>query len=168
MNYLEFETPLGKIIAIADDRNLIGLYFSDQSNLPNFTVTISGAKNAALLETKEQLTAYFSGELQRFTLPLAAKATPFQRMVWDALQRIEIGQTISYLALARSIGCESGVRAVAQAIARNPLIIVSPCHRVIGSDGAVTGYSGGVARKKALLAFEAGKIKSVATTHAAL
>ncbi|MES2353700.1 MAG: methylated-DNA--[protein]-cysteine S-methyltransferase [Pseudomonadota bacterium] len=159
MNCLEFETPLGKMVAIGDDHNLTGLYFSDQSNLPNLTVATSTTTNVVLLETKKQLAAYFGGALQNFTLPVAVKATPFQRLVWDALARIEIGETISYLALARSIGCESSVRAVAQAVARNPLIIITPCHRVIGSDGGLTGYSGGIARKKVLLAFDAAEIK---------
>jgi methylated-DNA-[protein]-cysteine S-methyltransferase len=104
---------------------------------------------------KEQLRAYFAGELTRFTLPLALHGTPFQRLVWEALGTIPYGTTISYRELARQVGRPRSVRAVGQANGRNPVAIIVPCHRVIGADGRLTGYGGGLERKEALLALEA-------------
>src|SRR5690606_32489233 len=101
-----------------------------------------------------QLGAYFAGELQAFDLPLAPEGTPFQRTVWQALQSIPYGQTISYGELAQEIGRPTASRAVGAANGRNPLPIVIPCHRVIGGNGSLTGYGGGLRFKKALLSLE--------------
>ena len=102
----------------------------------------------------EQLRAYFAGELREFSLPLAPGGTEFQRKVWSALTRIPYGRTTSYAAIARDIGTPRGVRAVGLANGRNPISLIVPCHRVIGSDGSLTGYGGGIERKKWLLAHE--------------
>lgn len=102
----------------------------------------------------EQLSAYFSGELQGFDLPLDAAGTPFQRSVWQALRAIPFGETRSYRELAEAIGNPRAVRAVARANGANPLSIVVPCHRVIGADGTLTGYAGGLEMKARLLALE--------------
>lgn len=102
----------------------------------------------------EELSAYFSGELQRFTFAIDLAGTPFQQKVWSELLRIPFGQTISYATLARAIGQPNAVRAVASANAKNPLLIVVPCHRVIGSDGKLTGFSAGIGTKKWLLDHE--------------
>jgi methylated-DNA-[protein]-cysteine S-methyltransferase len=103
---------------------------------------------------KEQLAAYFRGDLQAFDLPLAPAGTPFQRRVWQELARIPYGETISYGELARRVGNPKAARAVGLANGQNPLPIIVPCHRVIGSDGRLTGYGGGLPRKEALLALE--------------
>jgi methylated-DNA-[protein]-cysteine S-methyltransferase len=101
-----------------------------------------------------QLEAYFAGRLRQFTLDLAPQGTPFQQAVWRALQDIPYGQTTSYGALARQLGNPKASRAVGAANGQNPLAIVIPCHRVVGSTGKLTGYAGGVDTKQALLAFE--------------
>jgi methylated-DNA-[protein]-cysteine S-methyltransferase len=107
-----------------------------------------------LAEARAQLAAYFAGERATFALPLAARGTPFQARVWAALCGIAPGETISYAELARRVGHPTAVRAVGGANARNPLAIVVPCHRVIGAGGALTGFAGGVERKRWLLAHE--------------
>ncbi|MGL5949008.1 MAG: methylated-DNA--[protein]-cysteine S-methyltransferase [Aeromonas sp.] len=102
-----------------------------------------------------QFRAYFAGELQQFDLPLAAEGTPFQRAVWHALQSIAYGQTVSYQTIAERIGNPKAMRAVGAANGKNPLSVIVPCHRVIGQNGALTGYAGGLAIKQWLLAHEA-------------
>lgn len=109
-----------------------------------------------LAEATRQLDAYFAGKLREFDLPLLARGTPFQRTVWNALREIPYGETVSYADVARRVGRPSAVRAVGAANGRNPLAIVVPCHRVIGSDGSLTGYAGGLEMKRALLTLEAG------------
>ncbi|RSM33097.1 methylated-DNA--[protein]-cysteine S-methyltransferase [Aeromonas salmonicida] len=108
----------------------------------------------ALAPYVEQFAAYFTGRLQRFDLPLAAKGTPFQQSVWRALCDIPYGKTVSYLEIAQSIGNHKAVRAVGAANGRNPLSIIVPCHRVIGRSGELTGYAGGIPIKRWLLALE--------------
>ncbi len=105
-------------------------------------------------EAASQLRSYFAGELQEFDLPLAPEGTPFQREVWEQLCRIPYGETISYGELARRIGNPKACRAVGLANGSNPISIVIPCHRVIGSNGKLTGYGGGLATKEKLLALE--------------
>jgi methylated-DNA-[protein]-cysteine S-methyltransferase len=112
--------------------------------------------DAVLGEAARQLSAYFSGDLRDFDLPLRLRGTPFQTGVWQALREIPYGRTISYGELARTIGRPGAARAVGRANAQNPLAIVVPCHRVIGGDGGLTGYVGGLGAKAALLALEAG------------
>jgi methylated-DNA-[protein]-cysteine S-methyltransferase len=104
----------------------------------------------------EQLDAYFAGELKRFDLPLAAEGTAFDHRVWDALVEIPYGETVSYGELARELGVPGAARAVGRANARNPIGIVVPCHRVVGSTGELTGYAGGLAVKRRLLEHERG------------
>ncbi|MCD9028248.1 methylated-DNA--[protein]-cysteine S-methyltransferase [Luteimonas sp. BDR2-5] len=110
--------------------------------------------HAVLDAAERQLGEYFAGSRRRFELPLAAAGTPFQRQVWDALTRIPYGATASYAALAAMIGRPTAVRAVGAANGRNPLSIVVPCHRVIGADGTLTGFGGGLPTKEFLLALE--------------
>jgi methylated-DNA-[protein]-cysteine S-methyltransferase len=104
---------------------------------------------------KEQLAAYFAGRLREFDLPLAPRGTPFQQQVWAGLREIPYGHTLSYGELARRIGYPAGARAVGLANGRNPISIIVPCHRVIGADGRLVGYGGGLENKQALLALEA-------------
>lgn len=106
----------------------------------------------------EQLAEYFAGTRRDFDLPLAPRGTDFQRRVWAALEGIPYGETRNYAELAEQLGSKGGQRAVGAANGRNPLAIVVPCHRVIGSDGRMTGYAGGIGRKRWLLAFEAGEV----------
>jgi len=113
-----------------------------------------------LQEAKRQLTAYFDGTLKEFDVPLAMRGTPFQLRVWEELVRIPYGTTMSYGELARRVGNPNASRAVGLANGRNPISIIVPCHRVIGSDGKLTGYGGGLPRKSALLAFESAVLRN--------
>jgi len=108
-----------------------------------------------LLEAADQLGAYFAGELHEFDLPLAPRGTPFQRGVWDAVSAIPYGSTATYADIAAAVGRPSACRAVGAANGRNPLPLIVPCHRVIGAAGALTGYGGGLERKRSLLDLEA-------------
>jgi methylated-DNA-[protein]-cysteine S-methyltransferase len=107
-----------------------------------------------LAQTAKQLDAYFAGVREIFDLPLAPRGTPFQHAVWRALAQIPFGETRSYSDIAKAVGRASAVRAVAAANARNPLSIIVPCHRVIGKDGTLSGYAGGIETKRWLLAHE--------------
>ena len=107
-----------------------------------------------MVQAKAQLSEYFAGTRQEFTLPLSPKGTPFQQKVWAALQTIPYGQTRSYGEIARQIGSPKAARAVGMANHHNPIAILIPCHRVVGQNGALTGYAGGLERKKALLQLE--------------
>lgn len=110
---------------------------------------------AFIIETKEQLKNYFGGDLKSFNLPLKFEGTEFQKRVWMELTKINFGKTISYLQLAKQLGDEKCIRAAASANGKNPFAIIVPCHRVIGSDGSLTGYAGGLPRKQWLLDHEA-------------
>ena len=107
-----------------------------------------------LAEAAKQLAAYFAGELRDFDLPLALEGSDFQRQVWDELRRIPFGETTSYMAIAKRLGDARHVRAVGSANGRNPISIIIPCHRVVGSDGSLVGYGGGLERKRWLLDHE--------------
>ncbi|MDO9276958.1 MAG: methylated-DNA--[protein]-cysteine S-methyltransferase [Polaromonas sp.] len=157
-------TPLGNLILVASPSGLAGAWFENQRHLPAALATPLAGQNAVwpehatnpiLQAAVTQLTAYFAGKTSGFDLPLDLSAgSPFQQTVWLALLAIERGRTTSYGALSSCIGRPSAARAVGAAIGRNPISIVVPCHRVIGSTGSLTGYAGGLERKTALLQLE--------------
>ena len=150
-------SPLGEIVLVADEDGnaLTGIYFARQKHFPANTADWRDARETPLLHQAEaQLHEYFAGGRTTFDLPLAPVGTPFQRRVWHAIAAVPFGTTISYAELARRIGTPSAVRAAAAATGRNPLTVVIPCHRIVGSDGRMTGYAGGVERKRALLDLE--------------
>lgn len=152
-------TPLGRVRLAASPRGLAGLWFDDQRHRPS---RLDGpqawpedASNALLGEAARQLRAYFDRRLQRFDLPLDLDTgTPFQQAVWLQLAGIGHGQRCTYGELGRRLGRAQAVRAIGAAVGRNPLCIVLPCHRVVGHDGRLTGYAGGLDRKRALLDLE--------------
>ena len=150
------DSPLGPLTLVADDGMLTGLYLNRQRHAPATERFGEPADetNAPFAETSRQLKEYFAGQRTEFDLPLAPDGTPFQRRVWAALREIPYGETISYGRLADRIGRPTAARAVGLANGRNPIGIVVPCHRVIGANGKLTGYGGGVERKEHLLAFE--------------
>jgi methylated-DNA-[protein]-cysteine S-methyltransferase len=154
MHQLSVDTPIGPLLLVADEAGAA----LTAVHLPGFRDGAAVAARSApvLDEAAEQLTAYFAGERSAFGLPLAPRGTAFQRTVWDALLRIPYGETRSYAQVARELGRPDRVRAVGSANARNPLAVVVPCHRVVGSDGSLTGYAGGLERKRALLDLERG------------
>jgi len=149
--------PLGTMWLVTDREAMTGLYFEGQKHMPAFTAEWQACDDVPVLRAaRAQLAAYFAGELRRFDLPLAPAGTPFQRAVWSAIGAVPCGETIAYRELAARAGYPASVRAVGAAVGRNPLSIVVPCHRIVGADGSLTGYAGGLDRKRALLALEAG------------
>lgn len=148
------DSPVGPLTLVARDGVLSGLYMTEQRYRP--AEASFGARDASLLgDVVEQLAEYFSGSRTRFDVPLDLVGTPFQRAVWTALLAIPYGETVSYGELARVLGRPTAARAVGLANGHNPISIIVPCHRVVGSGGSLTGYGGGIARKRHLLDFEA-------------
>lgn len=153
-SYIHMESPLGRLLLVADEAGMRAIEFEDAAH-PLPRVGEWREQPTALLDgARCQLEDYFSGSRQGFDLPLAARGTEFQMRVWTCLREIPFGQTRSYADIARSLGQPAAVRAVGAANGRNPLAIVVPCHRVIGADGSLTGYAGGLDRKRALLSLE--------------
>jgi methylated-DNA-[protein]-cysteine S-methyltransferase len=151
--WTDHDTPLGTLTLVGDGRALTGLYMTEHRHrppLPGGAVRDDGALAAAAA----QITEYLAGERRAFDLELAPAGTPFQHEVWDALRAIPYGETVTYGELARRVGRPGASRAVGLANGRNPISIVVPCHRVVGADGTLTGYGGGLERKRALLALE--------------
>jgi methylated-DNA-[protein]-cysteine S-methyltransferase len=151
-------SPLGTILLVAVDDALAGIHFDGQRYLPAIGADWwDGAKHPALRAANEQLAEYFAGGRTAFDLPLAAVGTPFQRAVWEAIRTARYGETITYGELAARVGAPRSIRAAGAATGRNPWAIVVPCHRIIGADGSLTGYAGGLERKRALLDREASR-----------
>jgi methylated-DNA-[protein]-cysteine S-methyltransferase len=146
-----FPSPIGPLRAIADDDRLISLSATDSAPVSGIE---GGDDNALFRSLRAQLESYGAGEAVVFDVPIALRGTPFQTGVWNALRAIPYGHTISYGELARRVGQPTAVRAVGRANGANPIAIVIPCHRVIGIDGSLTGYAGGLDRKRALLQLE--------------
>jgi methylated-DNA-[protein]-cysteine S-methyltransferase len=152
----QYESPLGTMLLAATDRGLAGVWFIGQKHGPDASGWREDASHPVLRAAMDQLDDYFAGRRDAFELPLDLQAgTPFQQSVWNALCSIAPGATTTYGELGRRIGRPEAARAVGAAVGRNPLSIVVPCHRVVGSDGGLTGYAGGIERKTALLAHEA-------------
>ena len=147
------ESPVGPLTVVEQDGALAGLYMADQRHLPA-AEALGPREDDVLPEAGEQLVAYFAGELEHFDVPLHTRGTPFQRTVWAALREVPYGGTCTYAELAAAIGRPTAVRAVGAANGRNPVCIVVPCHRVVGSGGSLTGYAGGLERKQLLLDLE--------------
>lgn len=145
-----FDSPLGLLGATASAEGLTRLYFDPQPR----TGSTEGGGAAHLASLETQLSAYFAGQRRDFTVPLAAHGNTFQKQVWALLAAIPFGETRTYGELARALGNPGAARAVGLANGQNPISILAPCHRVIGSNGALTGYAGGLARKRALLELE--------------
>lgn len=151
MNYQYLDSPVGRLRLVSNGRALIRIEFEGQAQV---TAEDQEKADPALTLAATQLREYFRGERRDFDLPLAPGGTPFQRSVWAALSDIPFGEVRSYLDIARAIGNSAAVRAVGAANGRNPLPIVVPCHRVIGSDGSLTGFAGGLEAKTRLLQLE--------------
>ena len=147
------KSPIGRLRLAAEDGAIVGLYTEAQPD-PVALGATDGTPDPVLRMASEQLAAWFEGRLRTFDLPLRPKGTPFQQVVWRELQRIPFGETRTYGDIAARLGRPSASRAVGAANGRNPLSIIVPCHRVIGASGALTGYAGGLARKRWLLDHE--------------
>ena len=150
-----YQSPLGTMLLAATDRGLAGVWFTGQRHGPVDVTWREDPSHPVLREAVAQLTAYFAGDRDTFDLPLDLQAgTAFQQSVWQALLAIPRGGTTSYAELGRQLGRPQAARAVGAAVGRNPISIVVPCHRVVGTGGALTGYAGGLERKTALLTLE--------------
>ncbi|MGN6150836.1 MAG: methylated-DNA--[protein]-cysteine S-methyltransferase [Lysobacteraceae bacterium] len=157
LHFERMDSPIGTLVLAADAAGLRHIEFPTNRHPVDRAGWVPGARGAVaetLAETRAQLDAYFAGTRRAFDLPLAPAGTPFQRTVWAMLAEIPWGATWSYGQLAKAIGQPAAVRAVGAANGRNPLPIVLPCHRVIGSDGQLTGFGGGLPTKAALLRLE--------------
>ncbi|MBW3535791.1 MAG: methylated-DNA--[protein]-cysteine S-methyltransferase [Gemmatimonadetes bacterium] len=167
-------TPLGPMVAAATDEALCLLEFADRRMLETQLRRLGERLNAVfvpgsgpiLARAAEQVRVYFEGARREFDVPLALPGTAFQETVWEALRRVPYGETVSYGELARRLGRPSAVRAVARANGDNRVALMVPCHRVVGSDGALTGYGGGLWRKRAMLALERGERSGSGATRA--
>nr|WP_315847794.1 methylated-DNA--[protein]-cysteine S-methyltransferase [uncultured Rhodoferax sp.] len=148
-------TPLGPMTLAATDTALVGAWFDGQQHQPPFDAWPVQAKHPLLRAAGQQLLEYFAGQRQHFDLPLdLSGGTAFQQAVWAQLQTIAPGHTVSYGHISQQIHHPAAVRAVGAAVGRNPLSVIVPCHRVLGANGALTGYAGGLDRKVALLKLE--------------
>ena len=152
------DSVVGTLTLVAEEGVIVGLYMDLQRHRPDDDALGEpdprGREVEPFKAAADQLDAYFAGELTRFDLPLASRGSEFQQRVWAALQEIPYGRTESYGELAERIGSPGGARAVGLANGKNPIGIIIPCHRVVGADGSLTGYGGGLERKKQLLDLE--------------
>ena len=160
--YVYFDSPIGRMLIAGNSTALTHIHFVGGAHPvepePDWEMDREIFKEAI-----GQLQAYFEGKLKAFDLPLRLEGTAFQIDVWSALQEIPYGETVSYAEIARRIGRPKAVRAVGAANGQNPVSIIVPCHRVIGSNGSLTGYGGGLKNKEALLALEQGRVASLAS-----
>jgi methylated-DNA-[protein]-cysteine S-methyltransferase len=150
-----YTSPLGPMTLAATDSGLAGVWFDGQRHMPDTAGWQLRPDDPLLRRAAAELDAYFAGERSRFDLPLdLGSGTPFQQQVWRALLTIAHGQRSTYAGLSQSLGRPEAVRAVGAAVGRNPISLIVPCHRVLGADGSLTGYAGGLPRKAALLRLE--------------
>jgi methylated-DNA-[protein]-cysteine S-methyltransferase len=156
--YKRMDSPVGRLALVATDEGLAAiLWENDRQHRVRLNIEAEDNTHPVLIETERQLTEYFAGQRRVFALNLDVAGTAFQRTVWNALLTIPFGETRSYGQIARQIGNPGAVRAVGAANGRNPVSIVMPCHRVIGSTGKLTGFAGGLDAKAHLLALEGGR-----------
>ena len=160
MRYYDlYESPHGQMLLSATEAGLAGVYFSGQKYFPqDGSEWRRDERNALLQQAKRELEEYFTGTRKQFEVALDPAGTPFQHAVWKAISGVGYGETISYGELARRAGAAGRARAAGAATGRNPIGIIVPCHRIVGADGSLTGYAGGLERKRALLALEAGEL----------
>lgn len=152
---MKLDSPVGTLTLVATDAGLAAiLWENDRPHRVRLDIAAEDATHPVLVEAARQLKEYFAGRRTTFDLKLDPEGTPFQRRVWNALLTIPFGETRSYAQIAEQIGNPSAVRAVGAANGRNPISIVTPCHRVIGSTGKLTGFAGGLETKARLLALE--------------
>ncbi len=153
--YDTFQSPQGGMLLVAKDEGLAGVFFDRQKHQPKKQADWKKKPDHVLLrQAKRELKEYFAGKRKRFEVALAPDGTLFQLSVWKAISTVGFGKTISYGELAQRAGCPGSARAAGAATGRNPLGIIVPCHRIMGANGSLTGYAGGLDRKRALLALE--------------
>jgi methylated-DNA-[protein]-cysteine S-methyltransferase len=156
MHYYDtFKSPQGEMLLVATEDGLSGIYFRGQKYFPKRDKSWQRAPGHwPLKQAKRELAQYFAGKRRRFAVALDPDGTPFQRSVWRQISKVAFGKTATYGELARRAGHAGSARAAGAATGRNPLSIIVPCHRIVGANGSLTGYAGGLARKRALLELE--------------
>ena len=155
IRYCFTPSSLGNVLLVANGDALCGVYFDDQKYLPPIDPAWQEDDRSEVLRAaRRELDQYFAGSRKVFDLPLAPNGTSFQRAVWNAIAQVPWGETLTYAELASRAGHQGSARAAGAATGRNPLSIIVPCHRIVGSDGSLTGYAGGLDRKQKLLALE--------------
>lgn len=159
LRHATFPSPLGDLLVVADGDALTGLYFENHRYPPSASRCgdeVEVADDDLFRRTEAQVVEYLGGSRRSFDLPVAPEGEPFQRQVWTRLEEIPCGATTTYGAIAEALGDRNLAQAVGGAVGRNPLSVIVPCHRVVGADGGLTGYAGGLDRKRALLDLESG------------
>lgn len=146
-----FDSPLGPLTAAATEKGLAGLWFDGQVHHPGPLAAPENSRHPVLRQAQRELATYWKSGKVKFAVPLDLQGTAFQRKVWRALLEVKHGTTSTYAAIAARAGSPAAVRAAGAAIGRNPVSIIVPCHRVLGRNGSLTGYAGGLERKQALL-----------------
>ncbi|HEV2612117.1 MAG TPA: methylated-DNA--[protein]-cysteine S-methyltransferase [Noviherbaspirillum sp.] len=154
MYYMEHDSPVGRLTLTATDKGLSGLYFEEHKYFTGTQDRQRQPDQIHLRDARQQLDEYFRQQRTRFDVPLDLQGTPFQRAVWQALLTLPFGHTSTYSMIAQHVARPNAVRAAGTAIGRNPLSIIVPCHRVLGMSGALSGYAGGLERKRFLLELE--------------
>ena len=163
LHFKSIDSPIGRLKLVASDRGLVAILWANENpRRVRLTEQTEDAHHPILTKTESQLAEYFSRKRMHFDLPLDPQGTPFQRAVWDALLAIPYGETRTYGQLAKQLGNPNATRAVGAANGRNPLSIVVPCHRVVGSTGKLTGFAGGLETKSHLLHLEAHTLRLTA------
>ena len=158
--YMYMDSPVGALKLVAHDHALVAVMWDNENHKRvRLAELVENQQHPMLHQVKQQLEQYFAGERQQFDLPLDFQGTAFQQQVWQALLEIPYGETRSYKQIAVQLGNEKAVRAVGAANGRNPISIIAPCHRVIGSGGALVGFAGGLDKKQILLSLEQGQIQ---------
>jgi methylated-DNA-[protein]-cysteine S-methyltransferase len=153
--YKKMDSPVGNLKLVASDQGLVAiLWQNDKPSRVRLNELVEDATHPILLDTERQLREYFAGKRKTFSIPLDMRGTSFQKNVWHALLAIPFGETRSYGQLAKQLGNPQAMRAVGAANGRNPISIIVPCHRVIGSSGKLTGFAGGLETKAQLLSLE--------------
>ncbi|APV48950.1 hypothetical protein BWI17_04190 [Betaproteobacteria bacterium GR16-43] len=153
--YTRFETPLGTMFAVATDGEITRLDFTDAKYVAKLADDAKEDRNdPALARCARQVAEYFAGKRDAFDLPFAPQGTDFQKRIWREIAKVRFGKTITYSELAKRAGAEGSARAAGAATGRNPIAVAIPCHRIVGADGSLTGYAGGLPRKTKLLELE--------------
>ena len=152
--YDKYESPQGTMLITATPKGLAGVYFKGQKHFPEKREWRREPRHPVLRLARRELAEYFAGKRKRFEVALDPQGTVFQRSIWKAISKVGFGKTLTYGNLARRAGFPGSARAAGAATGRNPLGIIVPCHRIVGSNGSLTGYAGGLNRKRALLALE--------------
>ena len=153
--YCELDWPLGRLLLMSDGASLTGVFFDDGRGVPARKPEWQLEPHAdPFPRARAELQEYWEGRRRDFTVPLAPRGTAFQQRVWTSISGVPFGETITYAALAERVGSAGASRAAGLATGRNPISLIIPCHRIVGSNGSLTGYGGGLDRKRALLRFE--------------